>query len=164
MEKPTSSQKSLTMETTPSSKFAVSVDLAPYLKEGILLCGEYDLERYDCMIELPCPKDIVYVACPPKILQRFTSSVTLAMIACDHGLDPSPTKIHCLNMNVQAPVNRNCPRSKGAKFMKRITLVESFLHRPCRQVYSRRLFMISAVNFQCLTLKKLVVWSVVNYV
>jgi len=40
------------------------------------------------MIELPCPKDIVYVACPPKILQRFASSLTLAMIACDYGLDP----------------------------------------------------------------------------
>ena len=88
MEKPTGSQKSSAMETTSSSKFAVSVDLAPYLKEGILLCGEYDLERYDCMIELPCPKDIVYVACSPKILQRFASSLTLAMIACNHGLDP----------------------------------------------------------------------------
>jgi len=68
----------------------VSMDLAPYLKEGILLCGEYDLERYDCMIELPCPKDIIYVACPPKTLQRFASSLTLAMIACDHRLDPEP--------------------------------------------------------------------------
>jgi len=71
-----------------TKKFVVSVDLASYLKEGILLCGEYDLERYDCMIELSCPKDIVYVACPFKILQRFALSVTLAMIACDHGLDP----------------------------------------------------------------------------
>ena len=55
--------ESSAMETT-SSMSAVSVDLAPHLKEGILLCGEYDLEGYDCMIELSCPKDIIYIACP----------------------------------------------------------------------------------------------------
>ena len=38
MEKPTGSQKSSAMGTTPSSKFAVSVDLASYMKVGILLC------------------------------------------------------------------------------------------------------------------------------